>query len=109
MSKKSSNVATAVPEVVAQESVPSQVQALPFAQPESLNEQDKNTLDKAKLQRQIASLEAEKSLARNESADASFKYLVLQLYVKYGLNTQNDAIGENGEIVRGALLNRQEQ
>ena len=105
MSKKSS--------VAAVVSTPVEVVEAPVVTPsplqEKLNEQDKNTLDVAKLQRQMASLEAEKALAKNESADASFKYLILQLYVKYGLNPQADAIDEQGNIMRGALLNRQGQ
>jgi hypothetical protein len=61
---------------------------------------DKMALDLAKERRQTALAEAKTALAKNENAELAFKYIVLQLYMKYGL-TSNDAISENGDIVIG--------
>jgi len=76
---------------------------------ECLQERDKMALDLAKSHRQLALAQAEKALAQNETADVSYKYIVLQLYMKYGL-TEADAIDESGKILRGgALRTLQEQ
>ncbi len=66
---------------------------------ETLSNEDKHHLDMARLRRQLVLSQAEKALAQNEAAEASFKYLVLQLYVKYGL-TDTDALDDNGNIFR---------
>lgn len=68
---------------------------------ETLNDMDKMILDLAKSKRQTALALAEKALAQNETAEISYKYIILQIYMKYGL-TEADAINENGEIMRGA-------
>lgn len=70
---------------------------------EKLSDVDKLNLDLAKTKRQTALAEAKTALANNENAELQFKYLVLQLYMKYGLN-QNDALSENGDIVRGGAV-----
>ena len=67
---------------------------------ETLSETDRMFLDLAKSKRQTALAQAEKALAQNETAEVSYKYIVLQIYMKYGL-TEADAITENGEIMRG--------
>jgi hypothetical protein len=56
---------------------------------------DKMALDLAKERRQTALAEAQTALA--------FKYVVLQLYMKYGL-TDADAISEDGSIVKNGAL-----
>ena len=66
---------------------------------EKLSAEDKHHLDMSKVKRQLALAQAEKALAQNEAAETSFKYLVLQLYCKYGL-TEADAIDDNGNIFR---------
>lgn len=67
---------------------------------EKLSELDKMALELAKANRRTALAQAEKALAQNESSELSYKYLILQLYMKYGLNSE-DAIAENGDIIRG--------
>lgn len=70
---------------------------------EKLSEVDRLVLDLTKQQRQTALAEAKAALANNEKADLAYKYVVLQLYMKYGL-TEADAISEAGDIIRGGAL-----
>ncbi len=67
---------------------------------EKLSDVDKLTLELIKSKRQTALAEAKTALANNENAELSYKLLVLQLYMKYQLS-ENDAIAENGVIMRG--------
>jgi hypothetical protein len=67
---------------------------------EQLSDMDKLQLELAKSRRQTVLAQAEKALAQNESAELSFKNIVLQLYMKYHMDS-NDAISEQGEILRG--------
>lgn len=78
---------------------PPAAQAAPPVQ-EKMAEQDRMALELAKSKRETALAQAKEALAKNETADLAYKYVVLQLYMKYGLNA-NDAISENGDIVRG--------
>ena len=68
--------------------------------PAKLAEIDRMALELAKANRKTALAQAEKALAQNETADLAYKYVILQLYMKYGL-TEADAITEAGEIVKG--------
>lgn len=78
--------------------------APPVASPvERLSEVDRMALELAKANRKVALAQAEKALAQNETAELGYKYVVLQLYMKYGL-TEADAINENGLVVRGGAL-----
>jgi regulator of replication initiation timing len=70
----------------------------------SLQEADKLALELAKMNKRLAAVNAEKALAQNETADLHYKYVVLQIYMKYGL-TPNDSIDENGNILRGITSN----
>lgn len=65
-----------------------------------LQEIDKLALELAKQRRLTALAEAKTALAQNENAELAYKYVVLQLYMKYGL-TSADAINENGDIIKG--------
>ncbi len=69
-----------------------------------LKEQDKHMLDLAKTNKRIASLNAEKALAQSETAELQYKYIVLQIYMKYGLSPK-DGIDEEGNIVRAGDSN----
>jgi hypothetical protein len=60
-------------------------------------------LELAKANRKVALAQAEKALAQNETAELGYKYVVLQLYMKYGL-TEADAISEAGVVVRGGAI-----
>jgi hypothetical protein len=71
--------------------------------PPRLMDIDKMALDLAKERRQTALAEAQTALAKNQNAELAFKYVVLQLYMKYGL-TDADAIGEDGTIVKNGAL-----
>lgn len=64
---------------------------------------DRLALELAKQRRQTALAEAKTALAQNENAELAYKYVVLQLYMKYGL-TDADAISEAGEIIPGGAL-----
>lgn len=79
-----------------------QVVELPAPPPptERLQEVDRLALELAKSKRQTALAEAKTALANNENAELSYKYVVLQIYMKYGL-TEKDAITEAGEVLRG--------
>lgn len=65
-----------------------------------LSPDDKVALDLAKAKRDLAVAQAEKMVAQSETADVSFKYLVLQIYMKYKL-TEKDGIDEAGNIIYG--------
>lgn len=72
---------------------------------EKISEADRMALELAKSNKKLAVAQAEKALAQNETAEVSYKYVVLQLYMKYGLSAE-DAITEAGEIIRGGAANR---
>lgn len=73
---------------------------------DQLQDVDRMALELAKSKRMVALAQAEKALAQNETADVSYKYVVLQLYMKYGL-TEADAIDESGKILRGGAQQAQ--
>lgn len=73
------------------------------AAPQKLLDIDRMALELARQQRATALAEARTALAQNEKAELAYKYVVLQLYMKYGL-TDADAISETGDIVRGGAL-----
>lgn len=75
---------------------------------EKMLEVDKMALDLAKSRKETALAQAKEALAKNETADLNYKYVVLQLYMKYGL-TQADAISEGGDIVRNGAIQAQAQ
>lgn len=64
---------------------------------------DRMALELAQSRRQTALAEAKTAMANNEKAELAYKYIVLQIYMKYGL-TDADAISEAGDIVRGGAL-----
>lgn len=76
------------------------------AAPEFISEADRAVFEMTRLKQKLALKEAEKALAQNENAELAFRYLLLQLYVKYKLDTTADAISENGEIQRNVLQNQ---
>ena len=79
---------------------------LPVA-PARLSDIDRMALELARQQRLTALADARAAIAQNEKAELSYKYVVLQLYMKYGL-TDADAISETGDIVKnGALMQHQ--
>lgn len=74
---------------------------------ESISEFDKMNLELAKMNRKVALANAEKALSQNDLADVSYKYVMLQLYMKYGLSTDKDIMDENGIIHRGHLTKKE--
>lgn len=70
---------------------------------EKLLDVDKMAIDLSKSRRETALAEAKAALANNEKAELAYRYTVLQVYMKYGL-TANDAINENGDIIRGGAV-----
>lgn len=75
----------------------------PVATVDKLSDVDRMALELSKSKRQTALAEAKTALAQNENAELSYKYIVLQLYMRYGL-TEADAINENGDIIRGGAV-----
>lgn len=73
-----------------------------------LQEVDRMALELAKSKRQTALAEAKTALANNDNAELAYKYVVLQLYMKYGL-TERDAISEAGEIIKDGAVNQPPQ
>ena len=69
------------------------------AVPRILSE-DKAALDLAKAKAQVALETAKTFLAKSETAELQFRYLVLSLYRKYGLAT-DDAINDDGTVSFG--------
>lgn len=65
---------------------------------DKLTETDRLALELAKAQRQISLAEAKTALANNDKSELQYKYVVLQIYMKYGL-TDADALNENGDIL----------
>lgn len=68
--------------------------------PEKISEMDMLTLALARSKSKLALAEAKTAVAQSEKSELDYRYSVLQLYRKYGLNDQ-DAISEDGMIVRG--------
>ena len=83
-----------------------EVVAVPEAVPavsEKIAEVDRMALELAKSKRETALAEAKTALANNEKADLAYRYVVLQIYLKYGMNDK-DALSEAGDIVRGGAV-----
>jgi hypothetical protein len=74
---------------------------------EKLSDIDRMAIELAKTNRKLALCQAEKALAQHETAEVSYKYVVLQVYMKYGLS-ESDAIDENGNILRGGAVAQQQ-
>lgn len=74
----------------------------PAALVEKLSESDFNKLEMAKMNKRVALANAEKALAENNAAELAYKYVILELYYKYGLAAATDALDEQGNIHRGA-------
>ncbi len=68
-------------------------------QQERLPDEDRHLLELAVLNKKLALSQAEKALAENNAADQAYKYLVLQLYMKHGMNV-TDGFDEHGNIHR---------
>lgn len=66
---------------------------------EVLAELDRLALEMSTLRKSLAEANAREALAKAELAEMSFKYLVLQVYRKYGL-ADGDNIDSNGNIIR---------
>lgn len=73
--------------------------------PEKMKDEDVKALELARAKKETALAQAKEAIAKNETAELSYKYVVLQLYMKYGLTTQ-DAISEQGDIIRGGAIAR---
>lgn len=70
-----------------------------------LADADRMVIELAKANKKLALANAEKALAQNETADINYKYMVLQLYMKYKLTPQ-DTIDESGNIIRGGATQK---
>ncbi len=75
----------------------------PPVAPPKLSDVDKAALDLAKERRATAQSEVKLAQSKGENAELSFRYVVLQLYMKYGLTNQ-DALAEDGTIVIGGAV-----
>jgi hypothetical protein len=104
--KKSVQAVPAMPAPVPALSEPLELKSVK-AEPARLQEVDRMALELAKSRRQTALAEAKTALANNENAELAYKYIVLQLYMKYGL-TDRDAISEAGEIIKDGAVQQQQ-
>lgn len=75
---------------------------------EKLSDVDRLSLDLARTKRQTVLAEAKTALANNENAELQYKYLILQVYMKYGM-TADDALSEDGKIIRGGAIQQPNQ
>ncbi len=76
--------------------------APPAPPQERMQDQDFQAFEMGKLTAKVALKEAEKALAENKAAELAYKYLVLQLAMKYGL-TAADGFDDQGNIHRGVI------
>jgi len=76
------------------------VAAVPPPLSAKLADVDKMALDLASERRTTAQSAVALAQAKSENAELAFRYVVLQLYMKYGLTNQ-DAISEDGTIIVG--------
>jgi hypothetical protein len=83
--------------VISEQAVPEQPKP-----EESIQEVDKIILELVSTQEKLAVAEAEKALAKSETASLRYKYVLLQIYMKYNMSS-SDKLSENGLIIRGNL------
>jgi len=81
-----------------------EVTTTPAVPVETISDLDKMALELAKSRRQTALAQAEKALAQNENAELAYKYIVLQLYMKYNLSTSDSINNDTGVIVRNGAV-----
>ena len=74
---------------------------------EKISEEDRLSLELAKANRKVALANAEKALAQNESAETNYRYTVLTIFMKYGMNPSADLLKEEGTVFRDRLLEQQ--
>jgi hypothetical protein len=67
---------------------------------ETVSKEDRQMLEFAKMRRMLALKEAEKVLSQNECAEAEYKNIMLQLYLKYNLRPETDQMDDKGNITR---------
>jgi hypothetical protein len=89
---------------MSEDNVVSSEVVVPETVPENprMDETDRMALELAKANRKVSLAEAQTALAKNENSELQYKYVVLQIYMKYGL-TANDSITEAGEILRNSV------
>lgn len=71
---------------------------------ECLSAEDAGAMNSAKLNAELALSQAKEAIAKSQVQELQHKYLVLQLFFKYGL-TEKDHITPQGVIVRGGVTN----
>ena|SRR5260221_4900115 len=76
--------------------------------PARLSDMDRMALELARQQRLTTLADARAAVAQTEKSELAYKYVVLQLYMKYGL-TDADAISETGDIIKGGALPQKQQ
>jgi hypothetical protein len=89
---------------------PSVEQSILAATPKEtrISHEDVSLLELAKARKETAAAQAREAAARSEVSEISYRYLVLQVYLKYGLN-QTDALSEDGTIIRGGAIQQTTQ
>ena len=73
----------------------------------SITDSEKQMISDMLAKRQLLLAQAESALAKNQLAELEHKNLILQLFLKYGLNPSVDMIDENGNIVRNEKVSDQ--
>jgi hypothetical protein len=75
---------------------------------ERMQDSDRMALELAKSRRETVLAQSKEALAKSETAELTYKYVILQIYLKYHLST-TDAISENGDIIRGGAIQQAPQ
>jgi hypothetical protein len=74
---------------------------------QKITDEDKAVMELAKSRCETVLAQAKEAAAKAETADISYRYVILQIYHKSGLSI-SDALSENGEIVRGGAIRNQQ-
>lgn len=69
--------------------------------PEKVSDADLLSLERANLKRQVAQANAQKAIAESETAEMTYKTVVMQIFMKYKMN-ESDTMTQEGVINRTA-------
>ena len=67
---------------------------------ERIGAEDVHALELAKARLETSQAQANEAAARLEAATMTYRYIILQIYMKNNMG-QSDALSENGDIIRG--------
>lgn len=73
---------------------------------EKISDFDQMQIEIGKLLKQLTEAQLQTAVAKNELAEAQYRNIVLQTFMKYKLDPNVDAIAGDGKIVRGGALSQ---